>query len=233
MECADSDPNNPTPFLNWNVCYLGGRQYFTDPRIGDFSITFSAAGGKNGDTEDGLHNPLLQLADVDNWEVIDVQKLANDARSKSAGNLCGWVGTGAGTQRLGWVCGVPVVGKKGFGIDSDTTVHTTGYAPGWCTMHVVQYQKPDPSKDHYKFDVLIFDANGTPIGQVTGADATNPVDVHSNLPWVMIVSGGNVDADPVRFQYAGQDWNSNDQAHHSLFGGYADGTRQGDTGFTC
>ena len=38
---------------DWNVCYLHGRQYFNHPDIGDFSITFSKAGGKEGNDEDG------------------------------------------------------------------------------------------------------------------------------------------------------------------------------------
>lgn len=37
----------------WNVCYLGGVQYFTDPDLGDFSVTMTQAGGVNGNTQDG------------------------------------------------------------------------------------------------------------------------------------------------------------------------------------
>ena len=43
----------------WNVCYVGGRQYFTDPRIGDFPVTFTQKDGeKQGQ---GLTTPILQL----------------------------------------------------------------------------------------------------------------------------------------------------------------------------
>lgn len=38
---------------DWNVCYLGGQQWFDHPKIGHFSITFTKAGGVNGDTYDG------------------------------------------------------------------------------------------------------------------------------------------------------------------------------------
>ncbi len=39
-------------FSDWNVCYLNGQQFFHDDRVGDFSITFTQAGGVNSD-EDG------------------------------------------------------------------------------------------------------------------------------------------------------------------------------------
>lgn len=39
-------------FNDWNVCYLDGEQFFHDDRVGDFSITFTKAGGVNSD-EDG------------------------------------------------------------------------------------------------------------------------------------------------------------------------------------
>lgn len=44
--------------------YHLGRQYFNDPLIGDYSINYTQAGGVNGNTQDGLHHPILQVADV-------------------------------------------------------------------------------------------------------------------------------------------------------------------------
>jgi len=44
---------------DWNVCYAGGRQYFNQPHIGDFSVTFTKAGGVNGDKQDGYALPML------------------------------------------------------------------------------------------------------------------------------------------------------------------------------
>ncbi|KAI9798557.1 MAG: hypothetical protein M1833_004694 [Piccolia ochrophora] len=43
----------------WKACHLGGRNYFKDDRIGEFSVTFSEGGGQNGNTEDGLHHPII------------------------------------------------------------------------------------------------------------------------------------------------------------------------------
>lgn len=51
---------------------LGGRQLFTDPRIGDFSITFTK---KDGEGE-GLTNPVLQLKYVGDWLEIPAFDLA-------------------------------------------------------------------------------------------------------------------------------------------------------------
>ncbi|KAL2365286.1 hypothetical protein RJZ56_001793 [Blastomyces dermatitidis] len=62
----------------WNVCYVGGRQYFTDPRIGKFSITFTMRDGREGQ---GLTEPILQVASVGRWMKIPVSDLAKNHRS--------------------------------------------------------------------------------------------------------------------------------------------------------
>lgn len=49
----------------------------------------------------------------------------------------------------------------------------------------------------------------------------------------MYVTVGAVDNDVVLFTCWGQDWGSNDQVHHSNFGSYDSGKREGDTGFSC
>lgn len=58
---------------DWNVYYVGGRQYFTDDRIGPFSVTFSQ---KDGGGE-GLTNPILQLEYVNSDLEFDVGKLSS------------------------------------------------------------------------------------------------------------------------------------------------------------
>jgi hypothetical protein len=60
----------------WNVCYVGGRQYFNDPRIGDFSITFAEKDGAG--QGQGLTTPILQVKYVDNWREIPVNGLAQE-----------------------------------------------------------------------------------------------------------------------------------------------------------
>ena len=42
--------------------------------------------------------------------------------------------------------------------------NAAGYSIGWCGVHVVQHQKPDPSKDNYVFDVFLYDAAGVYVG---------------------------------------------------------------------
>lgn len=49
-----------------------GRHFFHDDHIGNFSRTFSKAVGVEGDTEDGLHTSIVQLAAVSNWNSLDV-----------------------------------------------------------------------------------------------------------------------------------------------------------------
>ena len=58
--------NNATSIIL--TCYLGGRQFFNDPRIGDFSITFTTRDGEG----EGLTGPVLQLKYIDNWKEIAV-----------------------------------------------------------------------------------------------------------------------------------------------------------------
>ena len=59
VECDDGKRAYNEDEKGWNVCYVGGRQYFNDPRIGEFSITFTE---KDGEEEgEGLTTPVLQL----------------------------------------------------------------------------------------------------------------------------------------------------------------------------
>lgn len=54
---------------DWSVCYVGGRQFFNDPRIGDFSVTFTKKDGTEGE---GLTDPVLSVAAVDGGREFDV-----------------------------------------------------------------------------------------------------------------------------------------------------------------
>lgn len=111
------------------------------------------------------------------------------------------------------------------------------YTPGWCGVHVTQYQKSNPSdpNSHYKLDITIKDGAQVQIGSVLGADAPAEVavDVGSALPYVLEVIAQNGDDDAVLFRYGDQSWGSNDQAHHCDFGAYDSGNRNGDCGFSC
>ena len=122
------------------------------------------------------------------------------------------------------------------------------FAPGWCGMHVIQYQKnedsgPNANSPEYMIDVSIFDANQQPIqiydcnlcGTTDRTIALNgaPNDIKTDLPVDMIITLGAVDDDAILFQYGNQNWGSNDQEHYSNWGAYDNGKREGDTGFSC
>lgn len=112
------------------------------------------------------------------------------------------------------------------------------YAPGWCGLHVTQYQKNEPDSNptgNYLLSITIFDAEQQQIGHVEKADAPSgqSVNLDSALPWVLITTAQNVDDDAVLFDYADQHWGSNDQEHHCNFGAYDSGKREGDCGFSC
>lgn len=225
---------------SWNVCYRGGRQYFHDENIGDFSITFSEAGGVNGNKKDGLHTPILQVANINNWEPINVAEQA----AADGNKLCQINGGGDG-KLLSWSCGIPKIGKSFFDVTNTPPITAKTYAKGWCGLHFVQHQIPKTG-GKYGMSVLIRDANGEPIGQLgnpytLGEDSTaaqlykSGASVTSLLPYTLDVSVGSLDSDPVSFAYAGQTWDTgaNNGAHACKVGKYDSNYRQGDCGFTC
>jgi len=231
--------------LQFPNIYLAGRQYFSDPKLGDFSITYTKAGGVDGDTTDGLHSPVLQFANIGNNEKIDIDAvLKQQEDDHHPGKLCDKSGDfnhGTGGL-LAWQCGIPMIGQALFGISNYVPVTATKFKPGWCTMHVVQWQRnEDGVGNDFAFDVLIFDDAKTQIGQAVKAPidpVTKALSVDSVLPNVVVVTANGDDAAPVQFAYGAQSWLSNEASHQSTLGsspnnGYENGKRVGDIGFTC
>ncbi|KAF1844428.1 uncharacterized protein K460DRAFT_290108 [Cucurbitaria berberidis CBS 394.84] len=250
VTCDDGEKEYNPGGAGWNACFVGGRQYFTDPRIGDFSITFKE---KNGAGQgEGLTTPSLQLKYVGDWREFPVNELAeayskhNDCDENGASPFreCGdgpyvctygdypamGIETGISSARTKkYICGVPKIGKGGGGIDSNAPTNDKGFAPGQCGVHVKQYQKPDASKDSYSLEVYVNDANENKIGEV-GKSGPN-VSLASKLPLTLEVKTGGIDKDPVSFAYGGDSWTSDDK--RCKVGSYDSGARQMDCGFTC
>lgn len=130
-----------------------------------------------------------------------------------------------------WQCGVPKIGKAGGGLDSNGPTNEKGYAPGWCGVHVTQYQKPNPSKDSYSLEANLFDANENKIGGTSGKVGPT-LSLTSKLPLTLEIKTGHVDADPVTFAYGSQTWTSDDKSRCKV-GKYDSGDRDMDCGFTC
>uniref|UniRef100_A0A0W0EZ54 Putative glycoside hydrolase family 55 protein n=1 Tax=Moniliophthora roreri TaxID=221103 RepID=A0A0W0EZ54_MONRR len=107
-------------------------------------------------------------------------------------------------------------------------------ASGWCTFHITQYQKPNPASDPYKFTLTLFNPSHDIIGTLNHAvgKANTPVTVPSQLKDPLVLTAGNVDADPVTFTYKGTTFKSDDD-NHCKMGAYDSGNRDGDCGFTC
>ena len=125
---------------------------------------------------------------------------------------------------------MPKIGKGGGSLDSNGPTNDRGYASGWCGVHVIQYQKPDPSKDSYSLEASLNDANENQIGAIGKVGPT--ISLTSKLPLTLETKTGAVDADPVSFAYGGQSWDSNDSGRCEV-GAYDSGARQMDCGFTC
>lgn len=110
------------------------------------------------------------------------------------------------------------------------------YVPGLCYFRVIQYQKNEPTVNpnpDYRLDITIVDQINTQIGQLLFANAPEAVGVNvdSQLPYVLIVTAGAVDSDPVSFAYAGDIWDSNGTP--CIATAYASGTRHIDCSFEC
>jgi hypothetical protein len=130
-----------------------------------------------------------------------------------------------------WECGVPKIGRSGGNLDSNAPENSRGYSPGWCGVHVIQYQKPNPSKDSYALEVThLKDVNEKVIGNFKKGGPT--ASVTSKLPLTLEIKTGGVDADPVSFAYGADSWTTNDGNHCSV-GSYDHGKREIDCGFTC
>ncbi|KAL8762799.1 MAG: hypothetical protein Q9184_001281 [Pyrenodesmia sp. 2 TL-2023] len=110
------------------------------------------------------------------------------------------------------------------------------YATGRCGVHVTHYQIPK-GDDKYYLEAKISDDYAIEIGHLEKTDATEPVDVTSALPHVLVITaakpGSSEDPDgaPLQFAYAGKTWTSD--STDCKFGGYEDGNREGDCGFSC
>lgn len=111
------------------------------------------------------------------------------------------------------------------------------FTPGNCGVHVRQYQKnegPGGNTADYRFDVYLYDGAQAYLGGAGTVDIPggSTADIGaSGLPYLLLVTAGYVDADPVTFAYAGQHWSSN--AAQCSVGKYDSGHRDMDCGFSC
>jgi hypothetical protein len=118
---------------------------------------------------------------------------------------------------------------------SSTAKPTETHAPGWCGVHVRQYQKNEkgenPSND-YAVEITLYDAKKNTVGTsgFQDAPANKPVPVtNSILPNPFTVTAQSVDSDPLLFAYGSTTWNSTG----CKVGKYDSGHRDMDCGFTC
>ncbi|KAI4215944.1 MAG: hypothetical protein L6R36_009354 [Xanthoria steineri] len=133
----------------------------------------------------------------------------------------------------------------GKGIDDPTKAtkvywekfgNAAAYSKGQCGVHVTHYQIPKGDTKYY-LQAQIQDANHFEIGHLDKTDATEPVNVNSALPLVLVITaakpGSSEDPDgaPLQFAYGADKWSSDDA--RCKFGGYENGNREGDCGFAC
>jgi hypothetical protein len=135
-----TSPLHTRKLAAWTVSQLLSRRLHPSFAFSSFDIEHFEIGSKDladrnkGDTKDGLHNPVIQMANLNNWEPIDVQKIVDDQEDQDAGRLCKTGGI-QGIRQLEWTCALPEVGTAGFGISNFPAPDSSeGFTPGWCTM---------------------------------------------------------------------------------------------------
>ena len=224
-------------YNDWNVCYVDGRQFFTDDRIGDFSIKFI-------DGDNGLGSPILQLKDINDFKELDVDSISVEEGDGDSDALCRYDVSLSDQQwepsdAYRWFCAVPKTGKAIGDLDSNAEIDPDiGYATGQCGVHVIHYQIPEGPNNFYSIEATIKDANENQIGEISITTATGPINISSKLPYQLVVTTAlpgsvpDTDAEPVSFAYGGDLWNSGDQTRCSV-GNYDSGARNMDCGFAC
>ena len=115
-----------------------------------------------------------------------------------------------------------------------TKTLTKRFVPGACGLHVTQHQKNEFGVGgDYQFDITIKDAAQAQIGGTSGLAIPDGQtrSVASELPATLDIGAGSVDQDAIRFAYAGHSWDTS--SGQCSIGGYENGKREGDCGFTC
>ncbi|CAJ2505382.1 Uu.00g127760.m01.CDS01 [Anthostomella pinea] len=240
VQCEETDQQGDDMGA-WNVCYLGGRQYFTHDEIGDCSITYTQAGGQNGVTEDGLHHPVIQFAQLDNWEEVNFEDILAKQGDKETGNLV-LKKKEIGPKDIIYEIGIPKLARASTSAFGISLIMDDADKPG--TAHVVQYQKNEfGTGAKYQLEAQIFDGAGDQIGHTgkTEVDDSGFISLASKLPNQVVFQVGAVDSDPLKACYASDCWTCDDGdggAHACNVGngprnGFENGDREGDMGFTC
>ena len=123
--------------------------------------------------------------------------------------------------------------------NADLSTLDKRYVPGWCDVHIQQYQKDegpvgsDGGTSEYRLDLNLFDNAQDPIGGVSKLSVPGGIftGIDSQLPAVFEVLVGGADQQPVMFQYDGQAWTTAD--NQCSVGNYDSGSRNIDCGFNC
>lgn len=118
------------------------------------------------------------------------------------------------------------------------SVNQQGYAPGWCGIHISQYQKNDLAANplpEYQAAISIFDGAGNALAYATKQPIDPAIIIKSKLPYDLIVADSSK-GDDLCFWYGDQYWCTDDtNVHHCVMGGWDGATkaRQGNCGFSC
>lgn len=134
----------------------------------------------------------------------------------------------------------PALAQSGNGeilpLEQSGNDHDSGYQPGrpnWATIHVVQYQRSEPT-DPYTFDLVVNDGGFEQIAHEEGvsAPAGEWVGIRFGPSSWIYVKAGNNDEDPLQFRFGLSEWDSYDvDMHDCHLDEWKAGYRTGDCNF--
>ncbi|KAJ3522718.1 hypothetical protein NM208_g12740 [Fusarium decemcellulare] len=114
-----------TDFADWNVCYVHGQQYYTFPdapgraSVGDVMVEFTAAGGVDGFTGDGLQHPQITFLSLDPpitmnmWEMVGSYKNRDPICTAMLDQKDGVFDLSEGRGWDAWKCAAPCKDLEG------------------------------------------------------------------------------------------------------------------------
>jgi hypothetical protein len=140
---------------------------------------------------------------------MDVQSII-DSTEGQHGQLCEKVHT-FGTETISWNCGILKVDTAAFGLSIFSPVNPApDFTPGWCTVHVVQYQRNEYGVGaDFVFDVIIYDHVKKVIRVTQQAPIvanSKTLSIKTRLAWTIEVEVKGGDNNLVIFSWSGVEW---------------------------
>ncbi|KAJ5182928.1 hypothetical protein N7492_000544 [Penicillium capsulatum] len=196
---------------------------------------FLQNGKKNGFEMDKSRSSVTNME----WEVADTEwSMYGGIRTPGFFNFTVCLDPEEADHRIRSVirppCGTVPAGVKSL----PGTPNEDGFVPGWCTIHVTQYQPDDKTRNPMstsQLAITVYQDDQEPFVFATKQPLAGTMKIDSKLPYPLYVQDNYKDGDKeiLSFWYNGQWFLEYDAAHSCNIGEYDSGKREGACGFTC